>query len=109
MITDEQVLLADNIYTGRHLLSTDLTAMRKALEAYEQSKWVRVGKEWNIPSSGQKVFLVLNGVRQEETYALDWGDSDLGAGEYWWSRDDLDGCPLVTENDYWQPLPEFKE
>ena len=41
MITDEQVCIACAAYDGADVAHSKLAAMRKALEAYEQSKWVK--------------------------------------------------------------------
>lgn len=41
MITDEQICVACAAYDSSDVAHSQLAAMRKALEAYEQSKWVK--------------------------------------------------------------------
>ena len=68
------------------------------------SEWIRVEDE--CPAIGQKVILFSNGVVQEDIYMFDGGDvSDYSPPEYFWSREDLDDCPLISPDDRWMPLP----
>lgn len=67
--------------------------------------WVDVRDE--LPAIGQRVILFSNGVVQNEIFTLDAGDvSDYSPPEYFWSRDELEDCPLVEDGQKWMPLPK---
>ena len=67
------------------------------------STWVDIDVE--RPAIGQKVILFAKGVVQEEIYMLDM-DGDDYSDEYFWSRDELEECPLVKSGQMWMPLPK---
>ena len=72
------------------------------------SEWISVKD--NSPEIGQKVLLFSNGVVQEEIYTYDMADTnDYGGISHFWSREDLDECPELKEDDMWQPLPGAPE
>lgn len=61
------------------------------------------GEHW--PVIGEKYLIYSNGYLQEEIYTFDQGDADYVMGEHFWSRDDVDECPLFDpKNDKWLPL-----
>lgn len=69
------------------------------------TEWISVKDK--IPNIGQKVILCLKGVVQEEIYAFDQSDSASGMSFLsYWSRDDIDECPIMLQSDLWMPLPE---
>lgn len=105
MITDEQVKIAANVYINRPvnypIPSGNITDMRDALEAYEQSKWVKfdINDPATYPQAGTHAFRYIvrttNGV-QKITIIAHWN------GRYWFAnQQDID----VT---HWMPLPEYK-
>lgn len=102
MITDEQVLLAINIYTDQYLLSSDLTNMRKALEAYERSKLV-IDKSLP-PKAGERT--------DGNWYSQYVYDPDNDAVIYYDSESDQYHKPSgsrARDPSRYYLLPEFKE
>ena len=99
MITDEQVKLVSKIYHDYSgYVVVDENAMRKALEAYEQSKWISVND--SLPENG--------------VYVL-WRCTELDMTE---KRDHfrITACfnnrppkMYAVTFTHWQYLPEFKE
>ena len=100
-ITDKQVMKALDAYYGiEHIggaRESLIEGMRKALEAYEQSKWVKfdINDQSTYPpletdvacDEGYAVYLLR---RTEKEFA--------------WKFSDSDDTPAVT---HWQPLPTF--
>lgn len=100
MITDEQVKAAIFAYHDEHHFHPQImTDMRKALEAYEQSKWVSVID--NFPESYEQVAVKRNGING--TFVA------IQANKEW--EQFTNGSSKISINDvaHWQPLPEFKE
>ena len=95
MITDEQVKVAANTYLNRpidsYVANGNFTDMRKALEAYEQSKWVDI--ETKQPEPRQ---IVMN-----SNNVLAYWEGSKWKG--------VDGFVISSKAQYWQHLPEFKE
>jgi hypothetical protein len=111
MITDEQVKLAANIYIGmpvdHNLPSGNMTDMRKALDFYEQSKWVKfdLNDASTYPANEKKedfsIYCIVE--RTNGDYFIGYTKNGI-----WHSNDD--SCPCFDRNIYrWQPLPTFKE
>lgn len=99
MITDEQVKAAIFAYHDEHHYHPQIMAdMRKALEAYEQSKWVNfdVDDETTHPRDSQVCIVVYHTGRVS---ADKWSDLHR-----FWVYASCRTC--VT---HWQYLPEFKE
>ena len=65
--------------------------------------WISVNDE--RPKIGQKVILFSNGVVQQDIYVYDQGDINDYEVSLFWSRDDLDECPILKDDDMWMPLP----
>ena len=102
MITDEQVKQACAAYEKHRSLnvfSDNLHAMRKALEAYEQSKWVKFDEydEATYPPFDVRVLTKLKG-----DFGVDMGIDFMCHSFEWYNAIRLS---YVT---HWQPLPEFK-
>ena len=95
MITDNQVKVAIEEYWS--IETDELPAMRKALEAYEASKWVKfdVNDETTHPRDRQVCNVVYNTGRVNTDK---WSDLHR-----FWVYTSCRTC--VT---HWQPLPEFK-
>lgn len=105
MITDEQVMKACDAYDEYNVDHNNTLlrgacsghAMRNAIEAYEQSKWVKfdINDQSTYPpletdvacDEGYAVYLLR---RTEKEFA--------------WKFSDSDDTPAVT---HWQPLPTF--
>jgi len=66
-------------------------------------EWISVNDE--RPKIGQKVILFSNGVVQQDIYMYDQGDINDYEVSTFWSRDDLDECPILKDDDMWIPLP----
>ena len=66
-------------------------------------EWISVNDE--RPKIGQKVILFSNGVVQQDIYMYDQGDINDCEVSTFWSRDDLDECPILKDDDMWIPLP----
>lgn len=65
-------------------------------------KWrsAKGGKDW--PIMGWCYLVKLRGVIQHETFEFDQADDGVSGGDYFWSRDDIDECPLFdSERDEW--------
>jgi hypothetical protein len=61
-----------------------------------------------LPDYGRKLIIFSNGVVQEETYEIDRHPTDEcgdGDGGHFWTRDNLDECVPVTDDDCWMYLP----
>ena len=103
MITDEQVKIAANSYLSRpidsYLPDGNLTDMRKALEAYEQSKWVKfdVDDESTYPPFDVRVLTKL-----KDDFGKDMSVDFMTHSFEWYNSIRLS---YVT---HWQYLPEFK-
>jgi hypothetical protein len=111
-VTDKMIKAALEAWFGEPVTEPydeHVDNMRFAIQAAIQAAWVSVGVDFNLPNTGEKVLLRLNGTVQHETYELDCSDNDYTGGDHFWSRDDLDECPLVSIDDAWMPLPEFNE
>ena len=118
MITDEQVKLAVNTYFNAPPWNSPpskvIKDMRKALETYEQSKWVKFDEydEATYPEKDREVMLDVG-------YGLITGWFCIEESPFSHNPDDyyntlwvcLDGRYEITEISSvsrWQPLPEFK-
>ena len=66
-------------------------------------EWIRVNDE--RPKIGQKVILFSNGVVQQDIYMYDQGDINDCEVSTFWSRDYLDECLILKDDDMWIPLP----
>ncbi len=98
MITDEQ------LQTVADVLNIPLSAilLRKALEAYEQSKWVNVVDRLPSDINYQELLVKRNGI--DGTFLV------ASINKRWWNIES--GCEYgkeLTDITHWQPLPEFKE
>ena len=97
MITDEQVKLAANV------LDIPLSAilMRKALEAYEASKWVKfdVNDESTYP-------IVPDGYVNIEVNVYDTVNNNINHDYF---HPDYGFNHYQHHVTHWQPLPKFKE
>ena len=109
MITDEQVKLAVNTYLGRHtgdyVANGNLADMRKALEAYEQNKWVKF--DANDPSTyPQRTghHIAFDGRYVSHKYWNNTGDKRV-TNQSWFVSESVNAQKIS----HWQPLPEFKE
>ena len=115
MITDEQLSIVEDEY-NKHLPTgfCDIDAMRKALEAYEQSKWVSVKNRLPEPDTivlDQNCNKVKRGLAcwyvsciNVHSNFLDESSIEL---DYWIPQYDGDEPHVVIT--HWQYLPEFKE
>ena len=115
MITDEQVKIAANRYLSRpidsYLLNGNLTDMRKALEAYEQSKWVRFDNY--LPDDPNKeVLFCICGEEDLQKYGMTEPrfsvDILVDAGAYVLAVHQ-DEAIFDKSKAYWQHLPECKK
>lgn len=98
MITDEQISIACAAYDSSDVAHSQIAAMRKALEVYEASKWVKfdIDDESTHPIDNQ----VCNVVYHTGQVRTDrWSDLHR-----FWVYASCQKC--VT---HWRPLPEFKE
>ena len=97
MITDEQVVTAIAEFYKQ---GTGNGGMRKALEAYEQSKWVKFDEydETTYPPFDVRVLTKLKG-----DFGVDMGIDFMTHSFEWYNSIRLS---YVT---HWQPLPKFKE
>ena len=86
----------------------DLGAKLEQAEAStaEPVAWRSVERD-GLPAIGTRAIVCIGGVVQNEAFELDQGDSDFGAGELFWGRDDLDECPEVNGDDLWMPWPSL--
>lgn len=95
MITDEQVRLVANILLnapfGHNPPDDWMTDTRKALEAYEASKWFDIADEQPAPRE-----IVMN----SNNVMAYWEDGK-------WKG--VDGFVISPNAQFWQPLPEFTE
>lgn len=107
MITDEQVKLSLSAYFNEVpedlIPSHRVVAMRNALEAYEQSKWVKldVNDKSTHPPYEQDVLVKCRysaEIKAEMLFISGYGV------KYW--REGGEYMDLYT---HWQPFPEFKE
>ena len=100
MITDEQVKVALDAYYYHG------NVMREALEAYEQSKWVKF--DINNPSTHPSIEQNVNAVTfrgKVVTLRFNGIDDETGLPMWFWQATDDQTNLTVT---HWQPLPEFK-
>ena len=99
MITDKQVRLVANILLnapfGHNPPDDWVTDTRKALEAYEASKWVKLSDNAETP---QQQFVIA---RFNDGYVRE----DMLTYKGVWTVTQLD----KEDATHWQPLPEFKE
>ena len=112
MITDEQVKLAANVYLDRpvdyYVANGNMTDMRKALEAYEASKWVKfdVDDESTYPPIDQEVMCKpFNKPTLLLTLTYDAHPKFDG----FFFEDARGFYTDIVDIAYWQHLPEFKE
>lgn len=97
----ERCTLLKNVKTTT---SDKTTAGSKSACIELLSGWINVDDM--LPAIGQTVILFANGVVQKETYVFDAADvSDYSPLQYFWSRDDLEECPLVESGQFWMLLP----
>lgn len=110
MITDEQLRITCKAFYGKHIqpdccCDEELQVIRRTLEAYEQSKWVKFDvndestwpqrKGHHIACDGRNVF---------HKYWDNTGDRRF-RNNSWFVADSV----LFKKVTHWQPLPEFKE
>ena len=104
MITNEQVQAACRAYYGEgnttNYENYELVDMRKALEAYEQSKWVKFDEydESTYPPFDVRVLTKIKG-----NFGVDMGMDFMTHSFEWYNSIRLS---YVT---HWQLLPEFEE
>lgn len=100
MITAEQITEALTAYLDGYGARSLNESMRKALEAYEQSKWVKFDEydEATYPPFDVRVLTKLKG-----DFGVDMGIDSMSHSLEWYNAIRLS---YVT---HWQPLPEFKE
>ena len=108
MITDEQVKQACAAYEKHRSLnvfSDNLHAMRKALEAYEQSKWVKFD-EYDESTYPQRTghYITFDWRYVSHKYWNNTGDK-RGTNQSWFVSESVNAQKVT----HWQPLPEFKE
>ena len=109
MITDEQVKIAIEAYWSNE--TDELPAMRKALEAYEQSKWVKfdVDDESTYP---KKVLVLARAfdisIDKNVIDIFHFMDSEKHKVFSRIDKNFYTEMVLITDV-YWQYLPEFKE
>lgn len=106
MITDEQVCVACAAYDSSDVAHSQLAAMRKALEAYEQSKWVEfnVNDESTYPQkSGHHIVFDGRGVSYK--YWDNTEDEKRFRNQSWFVSESVN----FKKATHWQPLPTFKE
>ena len=68
------------------------------------------GEFW--PVIGEKYLICIGPdlTLQHEIYEFDQDDNDIGGGEYFWSRDDIDECPVFdVERDLWIALKDIQK
>ena len=118
MITDEQVKQACAAYEKHRSLnvfSDNLHAMRKALEAYEQSKWVKFDKHNGdtYPEREKEVLLDTGYGYVSGWLCIEENPDSRNPDDHYntcWvcldGRYEIDEIGCVPR---WQPLPEFKE
>lgn len=99
MITDEQVEIVSSILAQGYSNNDD--RVRKALEAYEQSKWVK------FDVNDESTYPKLDDESQCPIYLLNQ-DSDISTFRQ--AHKDWINCfgEKITVT-HWQSLPEFKE
>ena len=111
MITDEQVKLAVNTYFNAPPWNSPpskvIKDMRKALETYEQSKWVK----FNIDD--KSTFPPRETCNHYESLIVCTNKNVTARFNYrtyeWVTEDGYFVQEIGYENIHWQPLPEFKE
>ena len=99
MITGDQIIAACQAYNDHTPYSPAMIdSMRKALEAYEQSKWVKFDEhdKSTYPPFNARVLVKLKG---DFGVRIDF----MTHNKEWYNAIRLH---YVT---HWQPLPEFKE
>lgn len=102
MITDEQVRAAVSTYhDAYHYHPQIMEDMRKALEAYEASKWVKfdVNDESTYP-------IVPDGYVNIEVNVYDTVNNNINHDYF---HPDYGFNHYQHHVTHWQPLPEFKE
>ena len=126
MITDKQVKIACAAYNSTDVAHSQLAAMRKALEEYETSKWIKFDEydESTYPKVEDVSTTILGVTDLKDTLCLidfysninpdvfdgkpfilfDRGTSDTDLDAYY-GIVEVSSKHLVA----WQPLPEFKE
>ena len=107
MITDRQVIVFKDYY-NINAGYIDVETLHKALEAFEQSKWVRfdVDDVSTHPENGKYVLVKIDKTFLDELGYLD----TTYVGEFFNGGFDIyiaDECGCAVT--HWQPLPEFKE
>ena len=98
MITDEQISIACAAYDSSDVAHSQLAAMRKALELYEQSKWVSVKD--HLPESGIYVLwrcTELDMTEKREHFRITACFKNRPPKMY------------AVKFTHWQSIPEFKE
>ncbi len=116
MITDEQVKEAVNAWANARALnrfstnpefSFDAEAMRKALEAYEQSKWVKIDVDDESTYPQKTGFYVAFDGRYESYKYWDRaiGGDKRSINQSWFVSESVNSKKVT----HWQPLPIFKE
>lgn len=98
MITDEQISIACSAYNSSDAAHSQLAAMRKALEAYEQSKWISV--EDRLPCLPSEAVVSVEYIVYDNLNNQVSHDYFTSHGE--WNH-------YQQHVTHWQPLPEFKE
>jgi hypothetical protein len=97
VITDEQVKIAECAYNHRSVAHSFSAAMRKALEAYEASKWVKfdIDDKSTHPQNLQHVIVLYHtGVVGSDKWSI---------LKIWM----FSGCKECVT--HWMPLPEFNK
>ena len=113
MITDEQVKLAVNTYFNAPPWNSPpskvIKDMRKALETYEQSKWVKFTD--GMPNINEEVLFCVCGEIDLSKYGLSTPvysvDNLVDAGEYVLAVHQ-DEAIFDKSNSYWQHLPKLR-
>lgn len=110
MITDEQVQAACRAYYGEDNTTNyehyELVDMRKTLEAYEQSKWVKFDVD-DDSSYPQKTghHLTFDGRYVSHRYWNNTGENKRDVNQAWFVSTSVTSKKAT----HWQPLPTFKE
>ena len=106
MITDEQVnCFIAFVLTTQTPVSDVREDVRKALEAYEKSKWVKfdIDDESTYPQrTGHHI--AFDGRYVSHKYWNNTGDK-RGTNQSWFVSESVNAQKVT----HWQPLPEFKE
>ena len=109
MITDKQVNVFINVFelNGGHFLgNNEFDSVRKALEAYEQSKWVKfdVNDESTYPKRVGN-HIVSDGRNVSHKYWDNTREHKQYRNQSWFVSESVNNKKVT----HWSYLPEFKE